>query len=64
MQATFTEQIGHETYVYVRGQLVMKRWLTKGRKSLYPEGISATFHVAPGGVRWSNASTRAAAAAR
>lgn len=36
---------GNEVYVYVRGQLVMKRWLNTN--------ISVTFHVAPAGVRWS-----------
>lgn len=44
MTATFAVTIGNEVYVYVRGQLVMKRWLDTGR--------SVTFHVAPAGVRW------------
>lgn len=42
---TYTQVIGNEVYVYVLGRLVMKRWLKTG--------ISATFHVAPAGVRWS-----------
>ena len=41
---TFTVQRGREVYVYVLGRLVMKRWLDTG--------VSVTFHVAPGGVRW------------
>ncbi len=45
---TFTKQVGDELYVYVRGVLVMKRWLNTG--------VSATFHVAPEGVHWSNSS--------
>jgi hypothetical protein len=45
MNATFSERRGEEVYVYVRGLLVMKRWPRKG--------VSATFHVAPAGVRWS-----------
>lgn len=45
MNVTFSERIGHEVYVYVRGRLVMKRWLNTG--------VSATFHVAPSGTRWS-----------
>ncbi|HVL61378.1 MAG TPA: hypothetical protein VM430_08220 [Microbacterium sp.] len=45
MSATFTFQRDDELYVYVRGRLVMKRWLRTG--------VSATFHVAPLGVRWS-----------
>lgn len=45
MTATFSERIGDEVYVYVRGQLVMKRWLSTG--------LSVTFYVAPAGVRWS-----------
>lgn len=42
---TFTTRIGDELYVFVRGVLVMKRWLSTG--------LSATFHVLPAGVRWS-----------
>lgn len=45
MNATFAERIGDEVYVYVRGRLVMKRWLRTG--------VSATFHVAPSGTMWS-----------
>ena len=45
MSATFTFQRDDELYVYVRGRLVMKRWLGTG--------VSATYHVAPTGVRWS-----------
>lgn len=41
---TFTVRLGDEVYVYVRGHLVMKRWLRTG--------VSATFHVNPSGVRW------------
>lgn len=44
--ATFSERVGDEVYVYVRGRLVMKRWLKTG--------VSVTFHVAPSGVRWNN----------
>ena len=47
MTATFTEIRADELHVYVRGRLVMKRWLRTG--------VSATFHVAPAGVRWSGA---------
>ena len=45
VSATFGVRSGDEVYVYVRGRLVMKRWLRTG--------VSATFHVAPAGVRWS-----------
>ena len=45
MNATFTETRGDELRVYVRGRLVMRRWLRTG--------VSATYHVAPTGVRWS-----------
>lgn len=41
---TYSVIKGNEVYIYVRGRLVMKRWLSSG--------ISATFHVAPVGVRW------------
>ena len=44
MPATYSLVIGNELYVYVRGRLVYKRWLNTG--------VSATFHVAPSGVRW------------
>jgi hypothetical protein len=44
MTATYSERIGDEVYIYVRGRLVMKRWLRTG--------ASATFHVAPAGVEW------------
>lgn len=43
---THTVKIGNELYVFVRGQLVMKRWLDTG--------ITATFHVAPKGTRWND----------
>lgn len=42
---SFSTVIGDEVYVFVLGRLVMKRWLRTG--------VSATFHVAPAGVRWS-----------
>lgn len=45
---TWSERIGDEVYIYVRGRLVMKRWLRTG--------TSATFHVNPAGVRWSTQS--------
>ncbi len=41
---TYSVKIGNELFVYVRGRLVMKRWLDTG--------VSVTFHVAPRGVRW------------
>lgn len=41
---TYSIVKGNEVYVYVRGHLVMKRWLDTG--------ISMTFHVAPSGERW------------
>jgi hypothetical protein len=44
-QSTFAIVVGDEVFVYVLGELVMKRWLRTG--------VSATFHVAPAGVRWS-----------
>lgn len=44
MTATYSIRKGDEVYIYVRGVLVMKRWLKTG--------VSATFHVAPSGVRW------------
>lgn len=46
ISATFSLQVGDEVYVYVRGRLVMKRWLKTG--------VSATFHVAPSGVHWNH----------
>lgn len=42
---TFSERRGDELLIYVRGQLVMKRWLHTG--------VSATFHIAPSGAEWS-----------
>lgn len=42
VRATFSEQVGDEVYIYVRGRLVMKRWLR--------DNTSAVFHVAPRGV--------------
>ena len=42
---SWSEQHGDEIYIYVRGQLVMKRWLRTG--------ASVTFHVAPSGTHWS-----------
>jgi hypothetical protein len=44
-QTNYSERLGNEVYVYVRGRLVMKRWLDTV--------ASVTFHVAPAGVRWS-----------
>lgn len=41
---TYSVRFGDEVYVYVRGWLVMKRWLSAG--------VSATFQVAPSGVQW------------
>jgi hypothetical protein len=46
VNATYTERRGNELYIYVRGVLVMKRYLNTG--------MSVTFHVAPTGVHWSN----------
>lgn len=43
---TYSLRIGDEVYVYVRGHLVMKRWLKTS--------TSATFHTAPSGVHWSS----------
>lgn len=43
-KATYSVTVGNEVYIIVRGQLIMKRWLNTG--------VSATFHVAPAGVRW------------
>jgi hypothetical protein len=45
MTATYAERRGNELLVYVRGRLIMKRWLDTG--------VSVTFHVVPSGVRWS-----------
>jgi hypothetical protein len=39
---TYSIRHGDEVYVYVRGLLIMKRWLRTG--------VSVTFHVAPSGV--------------
>jgi hypothetical protein len=47
---TYSEVRGNEVFVYVLGRLVMKRWLDVG--------VSATLHVAPAGVRWSNGEVR------
>jgi hypothetical protein len=44
MLATYSLKIGDELFVYVRGRLVLKRWLLTGQ--------SVTFHVLPTGVRW------------
>lgn len=41
---TFDSSPAAEVYVYIRGKLIMKRWLETG--------LSCTFHVAPLGVRW------------
>lgn len=46
MTTTYSVRVGDEVYVYVRGVLVMKRWLLTG--------TSATFHTAPSGVHWSH----------
>ena len=43
MNATFSVTVGNEVFVYVNGRLVMKRWLDTG--------VSATFHVAPYGIK-------------
>lgn len=43
-EATFSVHSGDDVYVYVRGRLVMKRWMHAG--------VSATFHVNPSGVQW------------
>ena len=40
-ESTFSESDGAEVWIYVRGRLVMKRWLRTG--------VSATLHVAPSG---------------
>jgi hypothetical protein len=45
VNVTYSEIRGREVYVYVRGRLVMKRWLDTG--------VSATFQVTPAGVQWS-----------
>jgi hypothetical protein len=47
--STFTVQYGRELFVYVRGQLVMKRWLDTGRH--------VVFHTY-GGVRWNTTYAR------
>ena len=43
---TYAEHRGDEVWIYVRGQLVMKRWLKSA--------VSAVFHTAPAGSRWSS----------
>lgn len=48
--ATFTIVQGREVYVYVRGRLVMKRWLDTGAACL--------FQVAPTATYWSGCSHR------
>lgn len=50
---TYSVRYGNEVYIYVRGHLVMKRWLDTG--------MSATFHVAPRWVRWSCSKARSSA---
>lgn len=35
MSATFSVTIGREVYVYVRGRLVMKRWLDTGQSRTF-----------------------------
>lgn len=50
MTATWTEIRGNEVYVYVRGRLVMKRWLDTGR--------SCVFEINPSGVTWNDALVR------
>ena len=45
--ATFAVRIDDEVYVYVRGRLVMKRWLRRDKPS-----ASATFHVSPAWTVW------------
>ena len=42
---TYAITLDGTVYVYVRGRLVMRRWLATG--------VEAVFHVAPAGVRWS-----------
>lgn len=37
MNATFSEVRGNEVYVYVRGRLVMKRWLENGLSVFFYE---------------------------
>jgi len=51
MNATFSEVRGDEVYVYVRGRLVMKRWLRTG--------ISAVFAVGPAWTQWNHEVHRA-----
>lgn len=45
---TFSKRIGDEIYIYVKGRLIMKRWLSTG--------VSVTFHTCPNGVRYSSGS--------
>lgn len=54
MSATFTERVGDEVYVYVRGRLVMKRWLSTG--------VSVTFHINPAWCAWNTELPRTNAA--
>ena len=49
-ESTFSESDGAEVWIYVRGILVMKRWLRTG--------VSATLHVAPSGVEWSSTESK------
>lgn len=41
---TFAERLGDEVYIYVRGRLIMKRWLSTG--------VSVVSNVAPRGAQW------------
>ena len=51
MITTYAETVDSEVYIYVRGQLVMKRWTNTGE--------SALFHVAPAAVVWNRNEGRA-----
>lgn len=42
---TYSVVVDNQVLIYVRGVLIHKRWLD--------HGVSATFHIAPKGVRWS-----------
>ena len=42
--ATYSVKIGNEIYVYVMGQLIMKRWIDTGK--------SVVFDAAPTTTRW------------
>lgn len=46
MNVTYSVRVGDKVCVFVRGQLVMKRWLKTD--------AAATFHVALAGVQWNN----------